>query len=193
MFQQLPLKQRTRDRPFKDLLKGTPVDYRERLESIYRTINQEDSTSFFLNVFTSSPLTQIYNSSFPFGWSDPTQMMIFSNSPYTSPSLINHLSTLKLSQLKNYRYYDLIIKDIKKYLFKAPLISDYSNYFKAPKVEKRFENSKSVPIPVSNENVEIDNELLELATQYDLNRKCSYVQEGLKKLVIYLKYKNIHP
>lgn len=185
MFDQLPLLKQNDEKEYDILLSHCPSEYRERLEKIYQLISNDNCTSFFLNIFTKSPLAQFYDSNYPFGWSSPNSLREYAHSPYVSDSLINLLHGMTQSELKDYKFYDQIIKDYKSYLFKVPLISDYTNYFEAPIPNKNYINSKSVPFQKGASQEMNDKELIKLANKYQIKLDHPKLINGLRKLLTY--------
>ena len=144
MFKHLPVQKAIESNSLSEILEWVPKSYLERFRYLYYDFIEPLDTKFFINVFTRSPLSQIYDSSAATGWSYPEILYKEFKSPYTNPKLALRICSLDSSHLMNYHFYDELIGPYKEELLKAPILSGYGEYHATIAPPRSFLDSKKI-------------------------------------------------
>ena len=163
MFKHLPVQKAIENNSLSEMLEWVPKSYLERFRYLYYDFIEPLDTKFFINVFTRSTLSQIYDSSASTGWSHPEILYKEFKSPFTGLQLALRISCLDSSRLMNYHFYDEVIGPYKEELLKAPILSGYGEYYAtisppskvlySKKITPNFQHSQENLLPNSQESL----------------------------------------
>jgi hypothetical protein len=129
MFDELPIVKRVKQMGIDNYISRLEPSSREYIRCIYDKYILPGDTSFFVSLFTKSPLSTIYDSNGVHGgWSKPNRFKSFCLTPFAGEDFLHAMTCYTKHELERYNLYHQLYQLLPVGYREIPLCSDYTSF-----------------------------------------------------------------